>query len=460
MTFEQFLRIIRARRKLILIIFFSFVALVVVLSLVWPKRYTAETTVLVDFKSPDPIFGQMFMAQILPSYMATQMDIITSDRVAQRVVRMLGLDKNAAAIAQWKDDGGGVGTIYSYYAALFEKKLDVLPSKESTVITIDFTGPDPDFAALVANAFARAYIETSLELKVDPAKEYAAWFGDRTTQYRDKLQAAQSKLSAFQRANGIVATDDRLDEENARLQQLSSQLAIAQAQRADSSSRQRQASGNMETSPDVLAYPVIQQLRADVVRQEAKLDELGGQLGVNHPQYQRAQTELETLKAKLDAEMRRTAGSVDATKAVSVQREADIRAALEAQKKKVLALKVQHDQLMVLQKDVESAQRAYDLVGDRLSQTSLESQTHQTEVVVLTPAEAPVKPSSPKLVLNTILAIFLGGMLAVGTALLRELKNRRIRSEDDLRQVLGVQVLTVIQGTAPRRARRFLRRAA
>jgi chain length determinant protein EpsF len=459
MTFQQFLLIIRARRRIILIIFFSVVALAVAASLLLPKRYTAETTVLVDFKSPDPIYGQLFQAQILPSYMATQMDVITSDRVAQRVVRMLGLDKNQQAIAQWKDDGNGDGTIYSYYAALFQKKLDVIPSKESSVITIDFTGPDPNFAALVANAFAKAYIDTSLELKVDPAKEYAAWFSDRTTQYRDKLQAAQSKLSAFQRDNGIVATDDRLDDENARLQELSTQLALAQAQHADSSSRQRQASGNMETSPDVLASPVIQSLQSDIVRQEAKLTELGGQLGVNHPQYQRAQTELDTLKSKLDAEMRRMAGSVDASKAVSLHREADIRAALDAQKKKVLALKAQHDQLMVLQKDVENAQRAYDLVGDRLSQTSLESQTRQTEVVVLTPAEPPVKHSFPKLILNTILAVFLGGLLGVGTALVQELKSRRIRSEDDLRQVLGVQVLTVISGAKTPRGG-LLRRAS
>ena len=96
------------------------------------------------------------------------------------------------------------------------------------------------------------------------------------------------------------------------------------------------------------------------------------------------------------------------------------------------------------QKDVENAQRAYDMVGQRLSQTSLESQTQQTNVSVLTAAEPPVKHSSPKLLLNTALAIFLGALLGVATALVLELNNRRIRSAEDLAEALGVPVLAVL----------------
>ncbi|GAA5182509.1 hypothetical protein GCM10025771_31960 [Niveibacterium umoris] len=448
MTFQQFILILKARWKIIATIFSVIVGTAITLSLVLPKQYTATTSVLVDVKSSDPIYGAMMQAQMMPGYMATQVDIITSDRVAQRVVKMLGFDKSPEAIAQWQDEGEGKGTVVTYFADALQRKLDVKPSRESSVINVAFTGADPKFAATVANAFARAYMDTNLELKVDPAKEYAAWFGDRAKQLRDNLEAAQTRLSKFQREKGIVATDDRLDVENARYAELSSQLTAIQAQRSDSSSRQRQAAGRMDTSPDVINSPVIQSLRADVARQEAKLKEMAGQLGQNHPQYQRTQAELDALKSKLDSEMRQVASSVGTSNVVNQQREAELRASLEAQKQKVLELRAQRDEVAVLQKDVEAAQRAYDIVGQRLSQTSLESQTQQTNITVLTPADVPIKHSSPKLLLNTIVAAFLGGLLGVGVALLQEMRNRRIRSREDLVESLGIPVLAVLESVA------------
>ncbi len=456
MTFQQFVLILKARWKVILTIFSVVVSLALILSLVLPRQYTAAASVLVDVKSTDPIYGAMMQAQLLPGYMATQVDIITSDRVAQRVVRMLGFDKSPDAIAQWKDEGEGKGSVVSFFADLLQKNLDVKPSRESSVITIGFKGVDPKFSAAVANAFARAYIDTNLELKVEPAKEFANWFGDRAKQLRDNLEAAQSRLSAYQREKGIVATDDRLDVENARYAELSSQLTAIQAQRADSSSRQRQATGRMDTSPDVLNSPIIQSLRADVARQEAKLKEMAGQLGQNHPQYQRTQAELDALKSKLDAEMRQVASSVGTSNVVNLQREIDLRAALEAQKKKVLELRAQRDEASVLVKDVETAQRAYDLVGQRLSQTSLESQTQQTNIVVLTPAEPPIKHSSPKLLLNVVVAVFLGMLLGIGVALLQEMRNPRIRSGEGLAETLGMPVLAVLESAALPRTKRHV----
>ncbi|MGS0014528.1 hypothetical protein ACUOIJ_25035, partial [Escherichia coli] len=92
-----------------------------------------------------------------------------------------------------------------------------------------------------------------------------------------------------------VATDERLDYENARLAELSTQIAAAQAAKADTSSREKQASGNTSTSQDVLMNPVIQALRADIIRQEAKLKELSSRFGLNHPEYQSALSELNEL---------------------------------------------------------------------------------------------------------------------------------------------------------------------
>ncbi|MFX6335013.1 hypothetical protein ABTF54_20320, partial [Acinetobacter baumannii] len=49
--------------------------------------------------------------------------------------------------------------------------------------------------------------------------------------------------------------------------------------------------------------------------------------------------------------------------------------------------------------------------------------------------------SSPRILINLILAVFVGGILGVMTALGLELTNRRVRSEQDLVEELGLPVL-------------------
>lgn len=453
MTFQQFLLILRARWLTVLLTFAVVVGTTLGVSFLLPKKYTASAALLVDVKAPDPLYGALMQGMIAPGYMATQIDIIQSERVARRVVRMLKIDENPSARQQWVEETQGKGSIEAYYADLLSKQLDVKPSRESNVINITYKSAEPQFASAIANAFAQAYVDTNVELRADPAKQYAGWFDARTKGLREQLESAQGRLSQFQRDNGITNVDERLDVENARLQELSSQLVAMQALRTESSSRQAQTR-NTDTLPEVLQSGLVQSLKADVARQDAKLKDLSSQYGPNHPQVLRAVAEGQALRGKLEAEVTRVAGGVGTNNRVNVQRESEIRASLEAQKKKVLSIKQQRDEIAVIQREVENAQKAYDLTAQRLVQTNLESQTQQTNIVVLNPAVEPTEPSSPKLLLNTLLSIFVGGMLAIALALLLELFNRRVRSPEDIVEALGLPVIGYLDAADVRKGKR------
>jgi capsular polysaccharide biosynthesis protein len=103
---------------------------------------------------------------------------------------------------------------------------------------------------------------------------------------------------------------------------------------------------------------------------------------------------------------------------------------------------------------MENAQRAMDAVNQRFTQTSLEGQANQTEVAVLNPAVAPLEASSPKIMLNVLLSVFLGGMLGVGFGLLAEMIDRRVRSCEDIIEAFDIPVFAVIRNK-PAKPRRF-----
>lgn len=447
MTLQQFLLILRARYKAALITLLVTVIATVVVSVLLPKQYTANAAVVVDVKSPDPVTGMMLAGMIAPGYMATQIDIINSDRVAQRVVKLLKMDESAVIKAQWQEETQGKGQLVTWLAELLQKKLEVRPARESNVINISYTGTDPDFAAAVANGFAQAYLDVNLDLKLAPARQYAAFFEEQTKQARDKLEKAQQALTTYQQQNGIVTVDERLDYETAKLNETSSQLTGIQGQTTDSQSKRQNAKA--DTVAEVMQSPLINGLKADIARLDSKLQESNVNLGKNHPQTQRTETELATLRAQLEAETRKITSSIDTTYQVSKQREQQLQNAVAAQKAKVLVLNKQRDELNVLRRDIDTAQRAFESMSQRATQTNVESQNSQTNIALLNAATAPAEPSRPRILLNVLVSIFLGVMLGVGLALMLELSNRRVRSADDLAEILDLPVLGSIASAAP-----------
>jgi len=447
MDFSQFLSLLRARIWVFLATLVVTVATTIGISLIMQPQYKATTTLVFDSKGMDPILGAMLPVQMMPGYLATQVDVIQSHRVALEVVKMLRASENAALRAKWTQETQGKGKFEDWFAATLLDKLDVKPSRESSVMEVNFTWSDGGAAAAIADAFAIAYQRVNLELRVEPARQSAAWFDDRLKQLRTSLEIAQSKLNNYQREKGFTAQDERLDLETARLAELSGQYTQAQAQAADSTSRQRQvnefltkgASG--ETVPDVLANPLVQNLKATLSLSEGRLQQTRSQLGANHPEVKRLEADVEGQRAKLRSEISQAAASLGQAAKIAQKREEQLRAALADQKTRLLKMSQGRDEMQVLMKEVESAQRAYDAVAQRAQQTNLESQASQSTVSVLTRAVPPVDPSFPKMFLNILLAVFLGSMLGVGVALLLEALNRRVRTVRDLAEAVGAPVL-------------------
>ena len=460
MSLSQILVILRARWRMVFGVFGGVLAFVLVLTLFWPKQYTASSSLVVDAKS-DPVSGAsgggVVSEQLLASYVNTQSDVIASRRVAQRVVKTLKLEADPALMQRWRSATKGVGDFNIWLADyLVTKKLTVAPVHDSpthasNVIEISVSWPNADRAAALANAFAQAAIETNIELKVEPAKLYANWFNQRSRALRDDLVAKQKRLSDYQNSSGLVATDEKLDVENARLAELSTQLVTIQGLREESQSRQRGAGGgNIESLPEVLQSPVIQALKAELSQAEARQPDIAARLGKNHPDYQAAVAEIANLRQRIARESANIAASLGNTTQVNVRREAEVRQALEAQKNKVLELKHAHDQAAILQSDVNSAQRDLDAVSERYAQSSLESQSSLTNVVQLTSASPPLFPSSPKLLLNILIGIFMGGLCGIGVALFLEALHPRVRLDEDLLNLLGVPILGKIGSITPR----------
>jgi len=455
MNLYLFFSTLRARFGVFAFLLFVTVAAATAVSFLLTKTYTATVALLVDAKDEQSMntdLRQLVNAEQKISYLETQTDIITSDRVARKVVQDPQIARSPVAEKAVQDEAKKGGSTEDKLIESLLKELKVDKS-QSSVIRVSFSSSDPRFSADVANAFAKAYIDTMLELRVEPTRDAAAWFDEQLKTLRAHLEDAQTKLTDYHQRRGIVSADERVDDESTRLAVLSDQVVRAQEQTFQWKSRAQQAreflerGGSPDRLPDVLDNPFIQRLKENLLHGEAKLQELGTHYGPNYPQYQRQVSENHSLREKLDAEMRKIVAGIESSSRQSRQREADSRKAMATQRVRVLELKEGRNELTVLRRNVESAERAYDTAMQRFVESQIDSRASQTNVTVLNPAVAPRKHSRPKITLNIALAVVVGTMLGIGVVMLMEMFDRRVRSRSDL--YLDVPLLAVVHAWQP-----------
>lgn len=341
------------------------------------KWYVAYTSLVLNISDRNPFDQSGGSAQLSATYFATHLDILQSQNVAVKVVKALELDKNETIISEYQEETLGLGvSLVDWIAIDLMKNLRVEPSRDSRVVRVGFMSTVAKESAVTADAFAQAYIATTLELSMEPARRSAGWFDLQLTELRERLENAQSRLTGYQQEKGIIAIDERLDTETSRLAELSKSLIAAQANLVDVQNRQ---------------------------------------LGRNHPEYRRA-----------------------------VGRERSSSEAVARQKRRLLELKGQRDELGALVRELENEQRNYDATLQSYYQTRLESQFNQTRIAVLSPAVVPQRPVSPNVILNIASAIFLGMLLGIAMAIFGEILRPKIRTDEDVRNLMGVEVLGVV----------------
>ena len=487
MNLQQYLEILRARARQVIGIFVVAVAIAGIITYLTPKMYMATTSLNFQFKGDNPFAdargGSVWTGN---TYIATQVDIIKSLNVAQKVLERLTQNERNHLIASLEAENTIIGKLmnailspirslfsnddnrvgegkagsethdrealqidspYHWVAQSIGHNLKAKPMFSSRIVEISYASTNPQIAALMTNKFSEAYLVTNLQMIIEPAQKTKHWFDEQLKSLRKNLEDAQSRLTAFQQKEGIVATDERIDIENRRLQELTSQLVSAQQETRNAVTVQLQLkeilkSGvSLMTFPKVFDSPVIQQIKSDIRAFEGTLVEISSRLGENHPKYKRVRQELNATRGRLDAEIKVITEGIKNDAELARERARDLAKALEAQKQLLLGLKFEYDRIAVLKREVESEQVTYNTALDQLNETSMRSMVDQTNVSIVDPASVPGTHSSPRVMTNLVLGGLGGLLLGIGMAIFMEMLTRRVHSKEDIIAELTVPLL-------------------
>ena len=313
MSPKLFLDIVRSRALLIFLTLAVTVAAAGALTYLAATKYTATTSLVLNFDGRNPLDtqGTTPSAQLASTYVATQLDIIRSQKVALKVVDQLGLERKPSWREAYAATDPNPTPIREWIAQQIMENLGAEQQpNNSRVVTVSYTAFSPADAAELANAYAQAYVATALELTVEPARRNAAWFDQQLKTMRARLEDSRSKMTEMQSERGVLALDDKLGAETARLDDISRNLV--QAQMATAAARARQLGQN---HPEYQA--AMQQERAlagqyeaqkrNILRLQAQRDGLGTLQNEVNTQEQTYESTLQTyFKSAMESQFVQT----------------------------------------------------------------------------------------------------------------------------------------------------------
>lgn len=458
MILGRLLRVLGSRIGLVLAILAITVAATLAGTWLTAKRYVATSSILLELPSKDPVMGNtVYMQGTLSTYLSSQIELMGSERVVNQVIRDLDLANDPTLRRQFEALGPNRGEIVPWLRGRLLQDLRAEPGRDAPVLKVSFEALDPNLAAKVANGFVRAYIDATLGLRTQPARDYANSFETQAAESRRQLAQARERLSKFQRETGITSNEESRDVESTRLQELSSQMVQLESAAAAARSREStMRSAGRESMPEVVSNPTLAAIKADIGRVRGRIEEQSARLGPSHPQMLSWQAELADLNRRYDTELGRITESIAVEASIASQRAARTKAALDAQRTSVLALKKQRDQLSELQRAVDEAQKAVDLISQRYTQTNIEANLRLSNVSVLASALPPVSPARPRPLINLAIGATLGLLLGAFAAIALERVQRPVRDAHDLAEAAGVPVLAVLGEARSHRPQRLI----
>ncbi len=439
----DFIQILSARRWLVAGITLAVMAMATLAALSMPNRYTSSAVVMLDQRKNNVTELSAVLSQLPtdPATLQNQIQILTSRELATEVITRLELyndpEFNPVLVAPGPSSifkksfwfpapaTSDVTVIHDQILDNFLKSVSAEGNGLSTAITIYASSRDAKKSQAIANAMAQAYVDDQVNSKRNASQGTSEWLDKRTNDLAQQLMLQQQAVQQYKAQHGLndsapgnSLVDQQMAAINAQIVVARSELAqkTAAADRVGSSA----AAGNAADVSQVVASPVVIQLRqqqADLIRQEA---DLASKYGPLHPRLVAVQAQRRDLDAKIGQEVTRVAGSMNNDVAAAQAHLRSLQASLSAVERQANGDNLARVQLQALQSNADSTKAQYEAFVGRLRSTEDQDTAASPESRIISSAILPLSPSAPKRGLIVGASLPLGLLLGMLTALLAE----------------------------------------
>ncbi|MEP0355898.1 polysaccharide biosynthesis tyrosine autokinase [Paraglaciecola sp.] len=434
--------------------------------------YQAASKILADPQQPNATFETAPVSfAMIPLFYQTQYEIIQSRTIAESVVDKLELvdrykREQAKKLAEEKTFLQKIKTkvlgksaadtkpltdaeIRGLLALELRSNLFVSGGEQTQIINVSYQSENPKLAADIINTLAQSYIQFGLEARLSDVKDTETWLSKQSAELKDQLTKAENKLREFRIQQGVVDSNLQQQDSNSRVQTLSDQLISAQTQLSSAEELYLQVQKINSDSNEFLTLGPIQQnltirqLVTEESRLQSRANELFERYKEKHPKMISARSELKSVKASLASEVQKVVGAIESDYELAKLQVKNISTLLQQEKSGIQSLQGSNYTLTALERDVENKLRIYESFNERLMEANIKGDYTASNIQVIDYASVPKRPISPNVKIIILFATFLGVILGVCIALLREMLNKTFHTPESLEENLNIPSLGI-----------------
>ena len=471
---EQYVRIARRWRWVILAAITGCVLLGLVITLLMTPQYTATSTIEISREADQVtnIEGVERETSVADQeFYQTQYGLLRARSLAERVASELslvddpaffemfdfdGTDRPAFQTANGRYSANGRAVRLREAADILLDNISINPARLSRLVDIGMTSPDAAFSARVANSWAENFITTNLERKVQATSYGREALQRQLAEYKQRLDESQRQLVAYASNQEIINLPSQSGGSGTTTQErsivvdnlaaLNSALNEATADRIAAEARYRRAAGGGSSS-EALSNTAINNLRQRRAELAAEYQQLMVRFEPGYPQAQAIQSQINELDRAIEQEEGRVSGSVRAEFRQAQAREEALQQRVTALKSDYLDLRRRSIQYNIFQQEVDTNRALYDGLLQRFKEIGVAAGVGVNNVSIIDIANVPEKPSSPTLLINLLVSIMLGAGLGAALAYALEQLDEAIADPTEVQRRLGLPLLGSVPKT-------------
>jgi polysaccharide biosynthesis transport protein len=398
-------------------------------------------------------------------YYQTQYEILRSRPLAERVVDKLGLPAFAPRADahkgfSWRNLIPGASKASAapaevapveraWAVGLVQGSVSIVPVRNSQLVRIQFRHSDPAFAATLANAHAQAYIEETLEGRVQMSQTASTWLNERTSGLREKLEQSERALQEFRDRERLIDVGGVDGLAASELSLASERLAEARRERADKEAAYRQVEDarrqdRLDQLPLLLASPLVTDLKQTAVNAERALGELTGRYGPKHPRMLEAEATLVAARNALKQQLELVASGIERDFQAARLRENQLSGEMGSAKGEVRDLNRKQYELQALQREVDSNRQLYEVFQTRYKETAASGGVQNANARLIEAAMPNLAPVYPNKNRSAMVGLLIGLALGIALALILDHLDNTLKGADDVERRLGLPVLGLV----------------
>ncbi len=313
------------------------------------------------------------------------------------------------------------------------EKLNIYRVENSRVIVVEFSSKDPQLAAAVPNAIAKAYLDIQSEAKQNSDSKATKFLKSGIDKLEVSLPQAEAAVAQYRSQNDILIGQNNSVLATQQLSELSSELTRVRGARANASSRaesvkaQIDSGASVDSIPEVLSSSLMQRLRERQVQLKSQIADLSTTLLPAHPQIKGLRSQLADLDGQIRNEVLKVLRSLQTEAQTAAIREKELVNQLNGLKAE--SSRIGEDEVKLRELEREVAVQREQLASYRIRYSeALDRQGPDFQTAdarIIQNAEVPGEAYFPKLI-PSIAAAFVGSLLLLSVVqLLRELFSGR-----------------------------------